>query len=221
MRLTEYIHHCLEAHLKPGASVLDATAGNGHDTLKCAQLVAPDGQITAVDIQTTALENCQKKLSNAKLDQLCRFHRGNHALIFKDLNPPQPYDAILFNLGYLPGGDHSCISTPKNTLLALRQCDRLLAKSGLLIVTAYRGHPGGLAETEAVEEWMGELLAGHCPPAWCVQQIHPHQLQGKKSTAPHTKPNPNPSLNLKTPITWIASKKPLNLPKIPLHSSII
>lgn len=213
MRLTEFVHLCLEAHLSSGASVLDATAGNGYDTLKCAQLVAPDGQVTAVDIQTIALENCRKKLAEAQLDHLCQFHLGNHALLFEHLHPPQPYDAILFNLGYLPGGDHSCISTPENTLLALEACDRLLAESGLLIVTAYRGHPGGLAEAEAVEQWMQEQSTKEQRPAWSVQQIHPHQLQDGKSSKAHSKLNP------KTPLTWIASKKPLNLPKIPLHPS--
>lgn len=217
MRLTEYIHHCLEAHLISGACVLDATAGNGYDTLKCAQLVAPNGQVTAVDVQATALENCKKKLKEAQLDHLCQFHRGNHALIFKDLNlsqASQAYDAILFNLGYLPGGDHACITTPENTLLALEECDRLLKANGLLIVTAYRGHPGGATEAEAVKEWMRQQSIKTAPSRWSVQQIKPHQLLEMNAL------DPKPNLNPKAPVTWIASKKPLNLPKIPLHSAI-
>lgn len=210
MRLTEFVHRCLEAHLISGARVLDATAGNGYDTLKCAQLVAPDGQVTAIDIQSIALENCQRKLAAAQLDHLCQFHLGDHAHLFERLNPDPPFDAILFNLGYLPGGDHSCISTPQSTLRALRACDRLIAESGLLIITAYRGHSGGQAEAEAVEQWMQEQSAEKPGPAWSVQQIRPHQLKDGK----------NSKRNPKTPLTWIASKKPLNLPKIPLHSSI-
>lgn len=215
MRLTEFIHHCLEAHLISGSRVLDATAGNGYDTLKCAQLVAPKGAVTAVDIQAIALENCQKKLADAQLDHLCQFIRGNHARIFEHLQPPQPYDVILFNLGYLPGSDHACITTAENTLRALNACERLLADSGLLIITAYRGHPGGQAEAEAVAEWMREQTTQDCDSAWSVQQICPRQIQDGKCSKPKPKPNPKP--NPKTPLTWIASKKPLNLPKIPLH----
>ena len=127
--------------------------------------------------QAIALENCQKKLADAKLDHLCQFIRGNHASIFEHLQPPQPYDAILFNLGYLPGSDHTCITTAENTLRALNTCDCLLADDGLLIITAYRGHPGGQAEAEAVAEWMREQKTQDCDSPWAVQQICPRQIQ--------------------------------------------
>ena len=56
MRLTEYVHLCLETRLKNGDSVLDATAGNGYDTLKAAELVQPNGNVVAIDIQKQAID---------------------------------------------------------------------------------------------------------------------------------------------------------------------
>ena len=221
MRLTEFIHHCLEAHLISGSRVLDATAGNGYDTLKCAQLVAPEGAVTAVDIQAIALENCQKKLADAQLDHLCQFIRGNHARIFEHLQPPQPYDAILFSLGYLPGIDHACITTAENTLRALNACERLLADDGLLIITAYRGHPvGRLKPRRSQNGCENKRLGTAIPAGLCNSSVLGKSKMGnvpKPKPKPNPKPNPKPKP--KTPLTWIASKKPLNLPKIPLHSA--
>ena len=78
MRLTEYVHLCLETRLKNGDSVLDATAGNGYDTLKAAELVQPNGNVVAIDIQKQAIEATEAKLTEAKLNHLCELHLGNH-----------------------------------------------------------------------------------------------------------------------------------------------
>ena len=78
MRLTEYVHLCLEKRLRSGDCVLDATAGNGYDTLKAAQLVQPEGQVIALDIQEAAIKATEKKLTQAGLNILCEFHLGNH-----------------------------------------------------------------------------------------------------------------------------------------------
>ena len=67
MRLTEYVHLCLETRLKNGDSVLDATAGNGYDTLKAAKLVQPNGNVVAIDIQKQAIEATKAKLTEAKI----------------------------------------------------------------------------------------------------------------------------------------------------------
>ena len=100
MRLTEYVHLCLETRLKNGDSVLDATAGNGYDTLKAAELVQPNGNVVAIDIQKQAIEATEAKLTEAKLSHLCELHLGNHGERLSEIN--QSFDCILFNLGYLP-----------------------------------------------------------------------------------------------------------------------
>ena len=103
MRLTEYVHLCLETLLKNCDSVLDATAGNGYDTLKAAKLVQPKGNVVAIEIQKNAIKATEAKLTEEKLSYLCELHLGNHGELLKTLN--QIFDCILFNLGYLPGSD--------------------------------------------------------------------------------------------------------------------
>lgn len=191
MRLTEYVHLCLEKRLRSGDCVLDATAGNGYDTLKAAQLVQPEGQVIALDIQEAAIKATEEKLTQAGLNTLCEFHLGNHGDLLKALN--QTFDSILFNLGYLPGSDKTTITTPKTTLSALNQSQKLLKENGVLFVTAYRQHPGGLEEASIVENWMQKKRM----EKWFIQSINPTGKEFKLS-----------------PILWIASKSLMELPNI-------
>ena len=192
MRLTEYVHLCLETRLKNGDSVLDATAGNGYDTLKAAELVQPNGNVVAIDIQKQAIKATEAKLTEAKLNHHCELHLGNHRELLKTLN--QIFDCILFNLGYLPGSDKMTITTAKDTLSALNQSQRLLKEDGALFVTAYRQHEGGQDEANSVETWMHEQHAN----GWDIEKIEPkHQLQ------------------ILSPILWIASRSTLTLPPFP------
>jgi Putative rRNA methylase len=80
--------------------------------------------------------------------------------------------AIMFNLGYLPGADQSCITTTDSTLIALDATIDCLTPDGVLTVVVYPGHPGGREEATAVREWFtrqasggtGELLNEMTPP---------------------------------------------------------
>ena len=189
MRLTEYVHLCLEARLKNGDSVLDATAGNGYDALKAAELVQPNGNVVAIDIQRQAIEATEAKLTEAKLSHLCELHLGNHGEQLSEIN--QSFDCILFNLGYLPGSDKMIITMAKDTLSALNHSQRLLKENGALFVTAYRQHEGGKDEANEVETWMHEQHAN----GWDIEKIEPkHQL------------------HILSPILWIASRRRLTLP---------
>lgn len=189
MRLTEYVHLCLETRLSNGHWVLDATAGNGYDTLKAAQLIQPNGRVITIDIQADAIRATEEKLTQAKLNTCCEFCIGNHSERFEQLN--QTFDSILFNLGYLPGSDKTIITTPKDTLSALNQSPKLLKESGILFVTAYRQHTGGADEAEQVEQWMLEQKR----QGWCVEKIEPkHQS------------------HYPSPILWVASKSTLSIP---------
>ena len=189
MRLTEYVHLCLETRLKNGDTVLDATAGNGNDALKAAELVQPNGNVVAIDIQKQAIEATEAKLTEAKLSHLCEMHLGNHGERLSEIK--QSFDCILFNLGYLPGSDKMIITIAKDTLSALNQSKRLLKENGALFVTAYRQHEGGQDEAYAVERWMYEQHAN----GWDIEKIEPkHQS------------------HILSPILWIASRSRLTLP---------
>ncbi len=158
MRLTEKVHQLLSQHLKSGDLAIDATAGNGYDTLFLAETVGVSGKVIAIDIQESAIQVTRAKLIAANLDARVTLYCADHAAQLKVLAKTQPktVSALVFNLGYLPGSDKSVQTQSTTTENALNAAKALLSPRGLLCVITYRGHPGGMEEAKAVEDWMRE-----------------------------------------------------------------
>ena len=114
--------------LLPGSVVVDATMGNGRDTLFLAGAVGPAGRVYAFDIQPAALKATAALLAEAGLADRAQLIQADHSLLQQHL--PGPVDAVMFNLGYLPGGDHSTITRPDSTRAALQAALSLLAPGG-------------------------------------------------------------------------------------------
>ena len=164
MRLTEKVHTILTNHLHEGDLAIDATAGNGYDTLFLAEQVGSSGKVTAIDIQDCAIRSTREKLESAGLIDRVKLVTGDHAADLRKLmvNDHEKVAVITFNLGYLPGSD-KCIQThAESTEEALAASIQLLSSGGYLCVTAYRGHSGGAVEAETVEAFMRKSqMEGH------------------------------------------------------------
>ena len=158
MRLTEKVHHILTNHLKEGDQAIDATAGNGYDTLFLAEQVGPSGKVIAIDIQDCAIRSTGEKLESAGLIDRVRLVTDDHATALKKLTASNrgSVAAITFNLGYLPGSDKSIQTCAESTEEALTASILLLTPGGYLCVTTYRGHSGGAVEAETVEAFMSK-----------------------------------------------------------------
>ena len=156
MRLTEKVHTILTNHLHEGDLAIDATAGNGYDTLFLAEQVGPSGKVIAIDIQDCAIRSTREKLESAGLIDRVKLVTDDHAAALRELmvNDREKIAAITFNLGYLPGSDKSIQTCEESTEQALAASIQLLSPGGCLCVTAYRGHSGGIAEAETVEAFM-------------------------------------------------------------------
>jgi predicted methyltransferase len=149
MRLIEQAQEAVRQALKPGALAIDATAGNGHDTLFLSNQVGPDGRVFCCDIQTEALSRTAALLAAATN---VTYLLIDHADLANTV--PAEYHgrvaAVMFNLGYLPGGDRSLITRPDSTIPAIHAGLELLRPGGVMTILAYTGHPGGSEEAEAV-----------------------------------------------------------------------
>ena len=156
MRLTEKVHHILTNHLKEGDRAIDATSGNGYDTLFLAQQVGLSGKVIAIDIQDCAIQSTREKLESAGLIDRVRLVSEDHAVAQRKLivADHEGVAAVTFNLGYLPGSDKSIQTRAESTKAALTASIQLLVPGGCLCVTAYRGHSGGTVEAETVEALM-------------------------------------------------------------------
>jgi predicted methyltransferase len=154
--MTKKVHHILTNHLKEGDQAIDATAGNGFDTLFLAKQVGPCGKVIAIDIQDSAIRSTREKLESTGLIDRVKLVTDDHAAVLRILiaNNRGKVAAITFNLGYLPGSDKSIQTNAESTDVALAASIQLLSPGGYLCVTAYRGHSGGTAEAQAVESFM-------------------------------------------------------------------
>lgn len=152
-------HRILQWILQPGDWAIDATAGNGHDTLFLAQQVGPTGRVLALDIQEAAITATQERLEAQDHAQSVTLHQGDHGKILSNLDEEwrTRLKAVVFNLGYLPGGDKSCTTQADSTLKALTGAARHLAPGGVIVVVCYVGHPGGGDEAQAVQDWSSGL----------------------------------------------------------------
>ena len=158
--LTSQVHELLAAQSLQGETLIDATAGNGHDTLYLAQCTGPQGKVYAFDIQATAIEQTELRLTEAgycNVEYLEKSHAEMLQLLPEELRGE--IAAITFNLGYLPGGDKNAITGIDSTQQALTASVQLLKPGGLLTILAYTGHPGGADEADAVFEQMSRLPA--------------------------------------------------------------
>ncbi len=148
-------HLFLRQRVREGDRVLDATCGNGHDTLLLAGLVGPAGRVWGFDMQAGAIAATRELLAREGLLERVELLQSGHERLAELVKGPLA--AVVFNLGYLPGGDKSLITRPETTLPALEAALELLAPGGILLVVVYPGHPGGAAEAAAVDSWGGEL----------------------------------------------------------------
>ncbi|MDO9424682.1 MAG: class I SAM-dependent methyltransferase [Methylobacter sp.] len=152
-------HDLIRDILQPGDIAIDATVGNGHDTAFLAEQVAPSGHVYGFDIQQAAIDSTREKFRQTGLQDCLTLIHASHATM-DDKIPAHLHgkiSAIMFNLGYLPGGDKSVITLTDSTLKALTVASRILAGNGIITLLAYPGHQGGDLETDQVKNWC-ELL---------------------------------------------------------------
>lgn len=153
---------CMNRFLRQGDVVVDATMGNGHDTEYLCRLVGGEGHVYAFDIQPQAVENTRARLQAAGLlERASLFCLGHEHMAEK---VPSPVDAVLFNLGWLPGGDKSVTTEWATTKTAVLAALALLRPLGVCSVCVYPGHEKGDAERMA----LGELLAALPPQRFNV-----------------------------------------------------
>jgi predicted methyltransferase len=155
-----FAHELVASVLPAGATAIDGTVGNGHDTLLLARLVGAYGMVYGFDVQEAALDAARHRLEAAGvLGQVTLLNVGHENI--PDVIPARPtVTAAMFNLGYLPGSDRSLITRPETTIPALEAVLARLVPAGLLTVVLYPGHEGGAHEARAVLEWARQVDPG-------------------------------------------------------------
>ncbi|MCB1112242.1 MAG: class I SAM-dependent methyltransferase [Chlamydiales bacterium] len=164
---------------------IDATCGNGYDTLFLAKLLK-EGTLYGLDIQLTAIEATRSHLQEQLGSEV--FHRvklihGCHSVFSKEIDN-ESVQLIVYNLGYLPGGDKSKTTKQDSTLISLNQAMTLLKPGGLISITCYPGHPEGKREEEGILNFASSLNPrcwSCCHHRWCNRKASPSLLLIQRS----------------------------------------
>ena len=156
-RPTDLAQQIIRSIVSAGETAIDATAGNGHDTLFLAELVGAEGRVLAFDVQEAAIVSSRERILEAGFADRVEFFQQSHSAL-ADHAAGGSVAVIMFNLGYLPGADHS-VATGDDTITALEAAAGLIRGGGVLSVVCYPGHEGGGEEAIRVETWMATLPA--------------------------------------------------------------
>ncbi len=158
-RILPFARTLLQKAVNEGDIAVDATIGNGHDTVLLAELVGETGHVYGFDIQPQALENTKQKLEEQQLDdRVTLFHKSHSHL--REVLPPiasQRVTGAIFNLGYLPGGDKNIVTKADSTIEAIDQLLDVMAPEGIIVLVIYHGHPEGALERDHLLQYVTGL----------------------------------------------------------------
>lgn len=158
-RILPFARTLMDLAVQEGDIAVDATIGNGHDTLYLAERVGKTGHVFGFDIQAQALENTRKRLKEHNAyEQVTLFHASHDKLIEKI--PAHVHGQItgaIFNLGYLPSGDKRIVTKPDSTIRAVDQLLQIMAPEGIIVLVIYHGHPEGAIERDVLLEYVQTL----------------------------------------------------------------
>lgn len=151
-KILPFAKNLLKKAVHPGDFAVDATVGNGHDTVFLAELVGESGHVYGFDIQEEAITASQERLKQQSLtERITLFHSGHEHL--SQLIPDHCHSKItgaIFNLGYLPGSDKTIVTRPETTIAAVQQLLEMMAPKGIIVLVIYHGHKGGAEERDSL-----------------------------------------------------------------------
>lgn len=168
-----FAHEFWSKFLSSDDHVIDATCGNGHDTVALAKLL-PHGKVFAFDLQEAAIEKTRERLIQEGMEERVTLFFQSHET-FPDMLP-EAIKLIVYNLGYLPGGDKSVTTKTGTSIKSINSALKLLKKRGVVFITLYPGHPEGEIEAKAILEFARELPK----EGWSVG----HEVFSTKESAP-------------------------------------
>ena len=141
--------------IREGDTVVDATMGNGKDTLFLCDLVGETGHVYAFDVQAEAVERTRERVREAGFEDRTTLLLAGHETMAEHIKAP--VQAVMFNLGWLPGAQHIVTTKTDTTIKALQAALELIVPGGIVTVCVYPGHEEGTRELEALKEYVSGL----------------------------------------------------------------
>lgn len=158
-RILPFARILLQKAVSPGDIAVDATAGNGHDTLYLTNLVGEQGHVYAFDIQEQAINQTRTRLQENQCEHLATLFLSSHDQLSHLLpkEESRKLTGAIFNLGYLPGGDKEVVTEAHSTISAIEQLLECMEVEGIIILVVYHGHPEGAIERDELMQYVKSL----------------------------------------------------------------
>ena len=158
-QISSWCHRFIKNQVREGDVCIDATVGNGRDTEVLCTLVGEKGLVYGFDIQEIALEKTRLRLEETGLSHRARLLFVGHEQMAEVIEPSAhgKITCVVFNFGYLPGGDHQLATKGETSIMAMEAALDLLKKDGLISLCIYSGGDSGFAEREKILAWLKGL----------------------------------------------------------------
>ncbi len=154
--IVEYTHDFFRKWLKEGGLYIDATVGNGHDTEFLCKGVGATGRVIGFDIQNIAIAQTRERLIDADVLERCQLVNDGHEQLDNYVGE-QSVDGIMFNFGYLPGGDHACATKGTTSIQAIEKGLKALKPGGIMSLCIYSGQDSGFEEKDAIFKYLKKI----------------------------------------------------------------
>ena len=152
--MTDWIHRVLDEYIKEGDCCIDATMVKGGDTYYLCSKTVESGKVYAFDVQADALRQTREKLYKHKMNAELILDGHEH---MKEYVKEMAVSCIMFNLGYLPGGDHHLATKTNTTIQAVEAGLGMLKTGGIMSICIYSGGDSGFEERDGVLEYLSQL----------------------------------------------------------------
>lgn len=157
-QITYWCHEVIRSQAKRGGLYIDATMGNGNDTLMLCEMAGDTGEVYAFDIQPQALKATKNLLEKHHVTAKCQLILDGHENMDNYLQQ-ETADVVCFNFGYLPGGDHSIATKADTSLVAIQKGLQLLKPGGMMSLCVYSGGDTGFEEKDCILNYLKTLPA--------------------------------------------------------------
>ena len=98
----------------------------------------------------------EKKLKESNFSERVQLILDSHTNMEKYATP-ESASCIVFNFGYLPGGNHNLATKADTSIAAIREGLKLLKKGGMMSLCIYSGGDSGFEERDAILKELKEL----------------------------------------------------------------
>lgn len=149
-------HEFLKQQVRQGDLCIDCTAGRGNDTVFLCSLVGNTGKVLSFDIQKEAVESTSLLVDQSGYSQIAEVILDSHENIDKYAEKSS-VSAIVFNFGWLPGGDHKIHTQTESSIKAIEKGLELLKSGGVMSLSIYYGRDTGFEEKQVILDYIKNL----------------------------------------------------------------